>query len=174
MATAGCSAEIPLLVIADDDASTRISTQRLIRSFGFRTEVFTSAHEFLESGCVQEIACLILEFAAARHERSATTTSACVGLPSGSNHIRIRICKRPGQKRKPRRQGAVDFLRKPVAEQALVSAIRTALLCKAPRERYIGRTLNRVDELVRQNLAKAWTQNSIQNARIHKGTADYQ
>jgi FixJ family two-component response regulator len=139
MATAGCSAEIPLLVIADDDASTRISTQRLIRSFGFRTEVFTSAQEFLESGCVQEI----------------------VGLPSGSNHIRIRICKRPGQKRKPRRQGAVDFLRKPVAEQALVSAIRTALLCKAPRERYIGRTLNQVDELVRQNLAKAWTQNSI-------------
>src|SRR5258705_2471396 len=161
MATAGCSAEIPLWVIADDNASTRISTQRLIRSVGFRTEVFTSAQEFLESGCVQEIACLILEFAAARHERSATTTSACVGLPSGSNHVRIRICKRPGQKRKPRRQGAVDFLRKPVAEQALVSAIRTALLCKAPRERYIGRTLNRVDELVRQNLAKAWTQNSI-------------
>jgi len=66
MATAGCSAEIPLWVIADDNASTRISTQRLIRSFGFRTEVFTSAQEFLESGCVQEIACLILEFAAAR------------------------------------------------------------------------------------------------------------
>jgi len=161
MATAGCSPEIPLLAIVDDDTSIRISTQRLIRSLGFRAEVFASAQEFLKSGCAQGTACLILDLRLPGIGRSATTTSACVGLPSGSNHIRIRICKRPGQKRKPRRQGAVDFLRKPVAEQALVSAIRTALLCKAPRERYIGRTLNRVDELVRQNLAKAWTQNSI-------------
>jgi FixJ family two-component response regulator len=35
MAIAGCSVEIPLLVVVDDDASMRISTQRLIRSFGF-------------------------------------------------------------------------------------------------------------------------------------------
>jgi CheY-like chemotaxis protein len=61
MATTGCSSEIPLLVIVDDDASTRISTQRVIRSFGFRTEVFTSARQFLESDCVQDISCLILD-----------------------------------------------------------------------------------------------------------------
>jgi FixJ family two-component response regulator len=85
MATAGCSAEIPLLVIVDDDASRRISTQRLIRSFGFRTEVFTSAQEFLESGCVQEIACLILEFAAARHERLQLQRL----LASGSRQVPI-------------------------------------------------------------------------------------
>ena len=61
MATAGRSVEIPLLVIVDDDASTRISPQRLIRSFGFRANVFPSAQEFLESGCAQDTACLILD-----------------------------------------------------------------------------------------------------------------
>jgi DNA-binding response OmpR family regulator len=33
MATEGCSIEDPSLVIVDDNASVRISTQRLIRSF---------------------------------------------------------------------------------------------------------------------------------------------
>jgi FixJ family two-component response regulator len=61
MATAGCSPEIPLLAIVDDDTSIRISTQRLIRSLGFRAEVFASAQEFLKSGCAQGTACLILD-----------------------------------------------------------------------------------------------------------------
>jgi len=86
-------------------------------------------------------------------------------LASGSRQVPIIFVSAyaSDQDKKESQGGKVQsiFLRKPVAEQALVSAIRTALLCKAPRERYIGRTLNRVDELVRQNLAKAWTQNSI-------------
>jgi FixJ family two-component response regulator len=61
MATAGCSPEIPLLAIVDDDTSIWISTQRLIRSLGFRAEVFASAQEFLKSGCAQGTACLILD-----------------------------------------------------------------------------------------------------------------
>src|SRR5258707_15803256 len=39
----------------------RISTQRLIRSLGFRAEGFASAQEFLKSGCAQRTACLILD-----------------------------------------------------------------------------------------------------------------
>src|SRR5258706_10176099 len=39
----------------------RISTQRLIRSLGFRAEGFASAQEFLKSGCTQGTACLILD-----------------------------------------------------------------------------------------------------------------
>src|SRR5260221_4574210 len=38
-----------------------ISTQRLIRSLGFRAEGFASAQEFLKSGCTQGTACLILD-----------------------------------------------------------------------------------------------------------------
>jgi FixJ family two-component response regulator len=57
----GSAAESPLVSIVDDDASTRKSAQRLICSFGLRTEVFASAQEFLDSGRVKETECLILE-----------------------------------------------------------------------------------------------------------------
>jgi|GraSoi_2013_60cm_1033757.scaffolds.fasta_scaffold00865_5 FixJ family two-component response regulator len=148
MATAGCSAEIPLLVIVDDDTSIRISTQRLIRSLGFRAEVFASAQEFLKSGCAQGTACLILDL----RLPSMNGLQLQRLLASGSRQVPIIFVSAYGSdqdKKEANEAGAVDFLHKPVAEQALVSAIRTVLLRGAPRERYIGRTLNRVDELVR-------------------------
>src|SRR5260370_8639557 len=101
MATAGCSPEIPLLAIVDDDTSIRISTQRLIRSLGFRAEVFASAQEFLKSGCAQGTACLILDLRLPGIGRAATTTSARVAVPSDSNNIRIRKWKCPGRPRSP-------------------------------------------------------------------------
>ena len=54
-------AESFLVTIVDDDASMRNSTRRLIRSFGFRAEAFASGREFLDSGCLTETACLILD-----------------------------------------------------------------------------------------------------------------
>ena len=54
-------AESLLVAIVDDDASMRNSTRRLIRSFGFRAEAFASGREFLDSGCLTETACLILD-----------------------------------------------------------------------------------------------------------------
>ena len=50
-----------LIAIVDDDASMRNSTRRLIRSFGLRVEAFASGREFLDSGCLTETACLILD-----------------------------------------------------------------------------------------------------------------
>ena len=38
-----------LAAIVDDDASVRQSMDRLVRSFGYRTQVFGSADEFLAS-----------------------------------------------------------------------------------------------------------------------------
>jgi hypothetical protein len=46
------AAESLLVAIVDDDACMRTSTRRLIRSLGFGAEVFASAREFLDSGCL--------------------------------------------------------------------------------------------------------------------------
>src|SRR5262247_4214623 len=54
-------AQVPLVVIVDDDASVRQSTDRLIRSFGYRTQVFASGEEFLRSGAAERAACLLLD-----------------------------------------------------------------------------------------------------------------
>src|SRR2546425_5047981 len=53
--------EAPLVAIVDDDASVRQSTRRLIRSFGYRAEAFTSGEEFLASASAARTACLVLD-----------------------------------------------------------------------------------------------------------------
>jgi len=53
--------QAPLVAIVDDDASVRQSTDRLIRSFGYRSQVFASGQEFLRSGAAERGAGLVVE-----------------------------------------------------------------------------------------------------------------
>jgi FixJ family two-component response regulator len=46
------------IFIVDDDESVRRSLKRLLRSVGFKVEVFASARAFLEHGCTSE--CLLV------------------------------------------------------------------------------------------------------------------
>ena len=55
--------ERPLLSVVDDDESVRESLPDLLREFGFAARAFSSAEEFLSSGCVDETSCLILDIA---------------------------------------------------------------------------------------------------------------
>src|SRR5580704_14346193 len=52
-----------LSVVVDDDESVRESLPDLLREFGFAAKAFSSAKEFLSSGCVDETSCLILDIA---------------------------------------------------------------------------------------------------------------
>jgi len=127
MATADCSVEIPLLVIVDDDASMRISTQRLIRSFGFRANIFPSAQEFLESGCAQDTACLVLDLRmpsmnGLRLQRLLASRSYQIPTIFVTAHGNAQ------DEREAMKAGAVDFLRKPVSKETLLKAIQTALM----------------------------------------------
>jgi len=49
--------------VVDDDESVRESLPDLLREFGFATEAFSSAEEFLASNCVCQTKCLILDVA---------------------------------------------------------------------------------------------------------------
>src|SRR3989475_13325745 len=51
----------PLVSVVDDDISVRRSTRRLLCCCGLRAETFSSAEDFLQSGCVAETACLLLD-----------------------------------------------------------------------------------------------------------------
>jgi FixJ family two-component response regulator len=53
--------EKPLVCLVDDDSLTRDSMSRLLRSFGLRAEAFASSEDFLDSGCLEGAACLILD-----------------------------------------------------------------------------------------------------------------
>ncbi len=117
-----------LISIVDDDPLMREGLISLLRSAGFATQAFASAEEFLSLAHRDNVACLILD----------------VGLPgiSGlelqseltatvSNHRTpvVFMTARDDEATRQRalKGGAVDFLRKPVRREALLSAIHLAL-----------------------------------------------
>jgi FixJ family two-component response regulator len=52
----------PLLVsVVDDDESVRESLPDLVRELGFEARAFGSAEAFLDSGCIEQTNCLILD-----------------------------------------------------------------------------------------------------------------
>ena len=118
---------MPLISVVDDDTSMRTSTRRLLSSFGFMAEVFASAGEFLDSHRGADTACLILDVRlpdmdGLELQRHLTERSR--------NRIPIIFVTAQASKDEQRRAmeaGAVNFLRKPVDEQALLYAVEKAL-----------------------------------------------
>src|SRR5258706_8967741 len=51
----------PIVIIVEDDASCRRSTERLLRSSGFKVQAFASAQEFLRNSRPEGPACLVLD-----------------------------------------------------------------------------------------------------------------
>jgi FixJ family two-component response regulator len=114
-----------LISIVDDDFSVGRSTQRLLRSFGFRAAAFTSAEDFLQSGRVQETDCLLLDvrmpgmdgLELQRRLREANCLPPTIFLSARASEE---------EERRALRAGAADFLRKPASREKLLRAILAA------------------------------------------------
>ena len=112
--------------IVDDDASVRRSTRRLLRSSGFRAEAFASAEEFLESKSAAKTACLILDL----RMPGMTGLELQRRLNQNGNPVPIIFLSAHASEEDERSAlsaGAVQFLRKPISKEALLSAIHDAL-----------------------------------------------
>jgi len=126
--------QAPLVAIVDDDASVRQSTDRLIRSFGYRTQVFGSGQEFLSSGAAERAACLLLDV------RMPGMDGLDVQRSMAERGARIPIVFLTGrasdeEERRARSAGAVGFLRKPVQQTSLRQAIESAVQRSARGDR---------------------------------------
>ena len=115
-----------LSVVVDDDESVRESLPDLLREFGFAARAFSSAEEFLSSGCLDETSCLILDIAMPgmsgpelQQELKRRGREIPIIFITGQRDdtIRARVLK----------QGALGFLLKPFSDTALLAAIKTAL-----------------------------------------------
>jgi FixJ family two-component response regulator len=119
----------PLISIVDDDDSVRESLRALIRSVGFRAELFASAEEFLNWERLRNTDCLILDV------RMPGMNGLELQRQLAANHYQIPIVfitahgDEEGRSR-ALKDGAVDFLRKPFSEDSLLNAIHTALESK--------------------------------------------
>lgn len=119
--------ERPLLsVVVDDDESVRESLPDLLREFGFAARAFSSAEEFLSSGCLDETSCLILDIAMPSMsgpelqqelKRRGREIPTIFITGQRDDAVRARVLK----------QGAAGFLLKPFSDSDLLAAIKTAL-----------------------------------------------
>ena len=116
----------PTVFIVDDDASVRKSLSRLLDSRGVRTETFASADEFLKREYYEGIGCIVLDVlmpGLSGMDLQDELAKANDSMPivfitdHGSIPMSVRAMK----------QGAVDFLLKPVDENELLDAVRSAL-----------------------------------------------
>ena len=117
---------VSLISIVDDDESVREATTGFLKSNGFRAEVFASAEEFLASPHLAETKCLILDV----QMPGITGLELQRRLADGNHRIPIIFItahQEPKIRNEAMRAGAVDFLSKPVSEEALLHAIRSAL-----------------------------------------------
>ena len=115
-----------LVAVVDDDQSVRESLPDLLREFGFRSQAFSSAEEFLASECVSETRCLILDIAMPGMsgpdlQRELMLRRQQIPIvfitAHGDETVRPRVLE----------QGAVECLIKPFSDTALREAVRAAL-----------------------------------------------
>jgi FixJ family two-component response regulator len=116
----------PLIFVVDDDPTMRRALARLLQSAGFGVEAFPSAEAYRERPKHVGLGCLILDVSmpgmdgfSLQEELAKAPDCLPVVFLTGQGDIpsSVRALKR----------GAVDFLTKPVDEEALLGAVRAAL-----------------------------------------------
>ena len=115
-----------MIAVIDDDESMQDSLQDLIESTGLVTRCFGSAEEFLLSGLHSEVGCLIAEIqmpGMSGLELQARLKEEKCNIPiifiANNGGARMRI--------QAMREGAVEFLAKPLDYQLLLKTVRAAL-----------------------------------------------
>lgn len=120
------TASMPTVFIVDDDASVLKAVARLLRSAGFKTALFSSPQQFLDEHDSEASGCLVLDVAMPKMsglELQQILAAQHSELPiifltgHGDIPMSVRAIK----------QGAVDFLTKPVNDSDLISAIQNAI-----------------------------------------------
>lgn len=115
-----------LIAFIDEDESTQQSLRELLESAGFLARCFGSAEEFLEFDLHCEVGCLITEIQMpgisglelqARLKAEQCNIPIIFIISNGGARMRIQAM----------REGAVEFLAKPLDHQLLLETVRAAL-----------------------------------------------
>jgi len=112
--------------VVDDDASILRAVQRLLGSLGFTVKTFPSGEDLLASACLKRIHCLVLDVhlgGLSGFELQERLSEVPMPIPI----IFITAHDDPPTRERARRAGAVEYLRKPFDEHALIGAIDKAL-----------------------------------------------
>jgi len=114
-----------LIAIVDDDESFREALQSMLTLIGFRTAIFASARDFLDSSQFPDVSCAILDVSmpgmdGLELQRHLVTTHP---IPI----IFITDLRDAKTREQAVRAGAISFLNKPVSEETLLDSLNSAL-----------------------------------------------
>lgn len=118
------STDSRIIGVVEDDESVGLAIRSLLRSLGFRVEVFGSAEALL--GFSGDLACLIVDVrlpGMSGLDLQQRLVAARVGLPI----VFISAHDDPVSREQALAAGALAFLRKPFSEDALMNAVRSGL-----------------------------------------------
>ena len=114
-----------LIAIVDDDQSFREALESLLRLIGFRTAIFASARNFLDSPQLLNVSCAILDVSMPGMDGLELQRHLVATRPIPIIFITdLRDAKTRDQ---AVRAGAIGFLNKPVSEETLIDALNSAL-----------------------------------------------
>jgi len=115
-----------IVFVVDDDISVRESLELLIRSAGWRSETFASAHEFLSRPRMAVPSCLVLDVSLPglngldlQKRIAVERTDMPIIFITGYGDVPMTV--------QAMKAGAVEFLTKPLGDEVLLGAIRNAL-----------------------------------------------
>jgi FixJ family two-component response regulator len=133
------------VAVIDDDKSARTSLARLIKTAGIEVVAFSSAQEFLDDPIRAQVDCAVTDVRMPGVDGFKLQETLAETLPylsvvfiTGHGDIPMTV--------KALRGGAVDFLEKPVDDEALLGAIRRA--AQRSREQKVSRA--ETDDLQRR------------------------
>ncbi|MCK9389286.1 MAG: response regulator [Sulfuritalea sp.] len=126
----------PTVFIVDDDEAMRDALSMLMRAAGLRAETFASAKDFLHHCTPRLSGCLLLDIRMPEMsglELQAELHKRRIHLPivflTGHGDVPMAV--------RAMKDGAVDFIQKPVGEHRLVMAVMKALKTDAERDRLL-------------------------------------
>lgn len=114
------------VAIVDDEPSVLIGLQRLLNEFGFVTEVFKSAEEFLNRGAASALDCLVLDI----HLGGMSGLELRRHLAASGSHVPtifITANDDDATRQEAINAGCVAFLGKPFSGLVLIDAIEKAV-----------------------------------------------
>jgi FixJ family two-component response regulator len=116
----------PIVFVVDDDISVREALESLVRQAGWQPEVFPSGQEFLAHPRVLVPSCLVLDVSLpglSGLELQSLIAGDRIDMPiiflTGHADVPMTV--------KAMKAGAAEFLTKPVPEEVLIDAIRSAI-----------------------------------------------
>ena len=114
-----------LIAVVDDDQSFREALESLLSLIGFRTAVFASARNFLDSPQLQNVSCAILDVSMPGMDGLELQRHLVATHPLPI--IFITDLRDKKTREQALREGAISFLNKPFSEETLIDALNSAL-----------------------------------------------